>query len=305
MPAKYHVLKEHCIGRNIVQLPDAFFSSDIATGYFTSGNIKGDVYPFDVAINAKNLTVEEFSNYIHIRTADLKNKDMGTLDVLRAEKKLSDVATLFRIQRVDNAFTSELYFLLNENLIIVKLDSFHNTYLGAEDRLVKFMSDFSITDRSKSTGFCLGAFSIQGNFVKENGGAYFRDDAGNTYDIKIDTYATDDGKGLLRRMLGPDSLLSLFHIGHTVLRSGERAAAGMRAQEWLGWTNLGEDGDEKTFKFVLETMRPKGSKATPSIQITYDSAKKLENGTETKTNLSDDEAIAIWDKVVNSIQAAN
>jgi hypothetical protein len=40
------------------------------------------------------------------------------------------------------------------------------------------------------------------------------------------------------------------------------------------------------------------------MQLTYDLPKKLEDGSETTTNLSDDEAMAMWDKVVDSIQPA-
>lgn len=302
---KYNAVANHCMGRSSIQLPTAFSASDVTIGYFKSVSSGVEIYPFDVKIDSRKLSKKDFSNQVLMRSTDFKNSASETVDVFRAEKKLSDVATLFRIQAVKDAYENELQFLLDGNLVVVRLDSYGSSYVAAEDRLIKFMSDFSIADQGKVRGFCVGPITIQGDFDEESGGWYWRDNAGNTFDIKIDTFATEDSRTLLQRMRGPDSLLSLFHIGHTVLRSGERAVAGMRAQEWLGWTNLGENGDEKTFKFVLETMRPKGSRMTPSITVTFDSAQKLENGTDTKTNLSDDEAMAIWDKVINSIQPAN
>lgn len=302
MPEKYNNFIQYCVGRNVIKIPDVFSASRVTSGYFRAFSNGEKIYPFDVNIDKKKLTQKDFSNHISTRAGELKSSGTASVDVLRAEKKLSGVATLFRVQQVDDAYQDELHFLLGENLIVVTLDSYRNTYLAAEDRLVKFMADFSLTDQDRTSGFCLGPVTVHGNFDQESGGSYFRDSAGNTYDIKIDTFAKDDPKRLRQRMSGPDSLLSMFHIGHTVLRSRDRTTAGMHAQEWLGWTNFGGENDGKTFKFVLETMRPKASKTTPSITITYDSAQKLADGTETKTNFSDDEAMAIWDKVIDSIQ---
>lgn len=304
MPGKYASFATHCLARSNFQLPDIFLPSNVAPGYFKKSIHAGKDDPFDVVIETDKLAKIDFEKNIALRSASLKVSAIPDLDILRMEKKLSQTATLFRIQQVEEAYQNELHFLLNDSKVIVKLDSFHNTYYAAEDRLIKFMSDFIIQGNGSEPGFCLGPLSIRGDFVDESGKSYWRDNAGNTFDIKIDTFGTNASRLLLERMAGPDSLLSLFHIGHTVLRARERTVAGMRAQEWLGWTNLGENRNEKTFKFVLETIRPTGGRATPRIQLTFDSAQKLEDGTETKTNLSDDEAMAIWDKVVDSIQPA-
>lgn len=61
---------------------------------------------------------------------------------------------------------------------------------------------------------------------------------------------------------------------------------------------------KKAFKFALDTMRRTRGKSTPNIVVTFDSAQQLDDGTETKTNLSDQEAMALWDKIVNSIEMA-
>lgn len=302
MPEKYNNFSKDCRGRNIIAFPDEFSESRIATGNFNPAEPKVGTYPFFVVVERRILTQQEFSNHLLQRRAHLKENPIPTLDILRLERKLSTSATLFRIQQVDDAYQSELHFLLGGNLVVVKLDSYENKFEVAEDRLIQFMSDFSITKESTVKGFCLGALTIQGNYSQESGSYYWRDNDGNTFDLEIDSFNTEDPRNLLQRMAGPDSLLRIFHIGHTVLRSGERTVAGMRAYEWLGWTNLGQDGDKKTFKFVLETTRPKGSRTTPSIKLTFDSAKTLEDGRETSTNLSDEQAMAIWDRVVASIQ---
>lgn len=304
MPEKYSSFVSHCMGRSVIQLPVDFSESNINVGEFKSVKLATEDSPFHVLVERRKMTEKEFSDHILARRTTLINNATETVDILRLERPLNGIATLFRVQQIKESYQDELHFLVGGNLVIATLDSYENRYAIAEERLVQFISNFSITSESKVNGFCLGALTIQGDFDQENGSYYWRDRAGNTFDIKIDTFRTESPRSLRRRMAGPDSLLTLFHIGHTVLRSRERTAAGMRAQEWLGWTNLGEKGDEKTFKFVLETTRPIGGLATPSIQITFDSAQKLEDGSETRTNLSDDEAMAMWDKVVESIQPA-
>ncbi len=302
MPGRYNSFVTHCKGRNLIQLPEKFVEARIATGDFKSSNVPSDNPSIHVVVDKRKLAKDEFAFSILKRRSELQHRATATVNIIRLEQKISDVATLFRVQEIEDAYFSELQFMLGENLVVARLDSFKNTFTAAEDRLIKFMSDFVIADGRGGDGFCLGAVLIHGEYDRENGSHHFRDNAGNTFDLDIDSFNTEDPKSLLQRMDGPDSLLRIFHIGHTVLRARERTVAGMRAYEWLGWTNVGEDGDKKTFKFVLETTRPKGSRIAPSIKMTFDSAQNLEDGTETMTNLSDAEAMAVWDKVVNSIQ---
>lgn len=246
IPEKYSSFSEYCVGRNFIEIPSLFSRSKKTFGEFTPAVYEVKSEAFNIVVDSEKWDKAKFSSHLKNRSEKLSDPGIiPTLDVLRREQRLSDVATLFRVQHVDDAFQNELHFMLGENLVVITLDSYENTYVLAEERLIKLMSDVVITDESNARGFCVGPVTIQGDFVQERGTYYWRDNAGNTLDIQIDTYATDDPKGLLQRMAGPDSLLCLFHIGHTVLRSGERTVAGMRAQEWLGWTKLGHAGDQK------------------------------------------------------------
>ena len=77
----------------------------------------------------------------------------------------------------------------------------------------------------------------------------------------------------------------------------------MRAQEWLGSAKISEE-DEKTLQFNLETMRATPGKMTPSLTVSFETAQPLEDGRPTKTTISDDEAIQLWDSVISSIRSA-
>jgi hypothetical protein len=145
---------------------------------------------------------------------------------------------------------------------------------------------------------------ITGQFKDESGSFLFRDGKGNDFGIEINTNQNGKDAPLLSRMSAPGSLLSRFNVKHTVLRAGERTVSGINGQEWLGWTELGEDMDEKTFGFAWEAMPQATAKNQPGITLSFESAQPLENGTPTKNALSDEEALALWDTIVGSIRPA-
>lgn len=302
MSEKYSSMTIHCMGRHIFSIPAVFSKTDVATGFFQSYNVDDNISEFDVVVRESPLAESQFIASISKRRAQLKSNVSETDNVFRLERKLSETATLFRIQRVEEAYVSELHFLRGKNIVEIKVKSYKNSFLAAEEGIEKLMSSIFIANQQSATGFCLGSLSVQGDFVQESSQTYWQDNAGNRFEFKIDSFTTQDPKSLLERMAGPDSLLSLFHIGHTVLRSGERKVAGMRAQEWLGWTNFDAGDNEKSFKFKMETIRAVGNRAAPSIAVTFDSAQKLADGTEPKTNLSDKQAASMWDAVIDSIQ---
>ena len=86
-----------------------------------------------------------------------------------------------------------------------------------------------------------------------------------------------------------------------VLRKDERQIGSARAQEWLGWAKLSVGDDTKTLKFALETMRERPGKTSPRIALTLDSAQPLEDGSPTKTAITKEQAIQLWDSIVDSM----
>jgi hypothetical protein len=221
---------------------------------------------------------------------------------------LTDDATLFRVQRIDDAYVSEINFLRGTNLVTVRLKSFHNHFVVAEESLINFAAATRVADskagRSPIEGFCLGPVVVAGNFKDESAKFLFRDGQGNDLGIAIDTYKAGGEPPLLTRIAGPDSLLSIFDVKHKVLRARERTVGHLRAQEWLGSANLGKQGDEKTLKFALETLPLAPEKNEANVTLSFETAQPLQDGTPTKNVLSDEEALALWDTIVDSIRLA-
>jgi hypothetical protein len=308
MSSKDEAKTVHCIGRTLITLPSSFVESSVTTGIFKLEEDGGQGRSFDVVVRKGLNTIERFSAEVQMRRAKLKDEEDGSLDILRLDEEISEGINLFRVQQIDDAYVSEVYFLLGPNIVTVRLESYHETYLKAEATLLKLVKEMHLSNVNSPDrpgfGFCLGGITLTGKFSLESGSFLFRDGKGSSFAFDINTYALDDEKPLLERMSGPDSLLTVFNVNHKVFRTRERTVAGMRAQEWLGSAKISDDPEAKTLKFTLGTMRAKPGRTAPSINLEFDTAQPLEDGTQTKTHISDDEAIRQWDAVVDSIQPA-
>jgi hypothetical protein len=298
----------YCVGRNILDMPASFSQSKVTTGVFREARMLDRDPAIEVTVSAMGWTKEQFALGVSKRRNELKDAAHETVNVLQFEKTFNDEATLFHIRRIEDAYVSEINLLRGTHMIAVRLKSYHGQFLAAEERLVRFAAGIVEKDKGDSSmqpsGFCLGPVLVAGEFNEEVGNFHFNDRKGDTFSAYIDSYKADPEVPLLERVNGPDSLLSKFSVNHTVLRAGQRSVANMRAQEWLAWAKLGQQGDEKTFAFSLETVRPKPGKSTPHLHLSLDTGQALEDGTPTKTNMSDDEVLRLWESVVKSIRPA-
>lgn len=300
---KHEAMITHCVGRHLISMPQKFQESPITTGIFRAAGLRSQDPAFEVTVRKGNFTQQKFIYEIQNRRVEMTRGGNDRVNVLRLDKQLPDGSALLRLQEIEDAYVSEINLLRKGIMVTVRLDSYQNQYLQAEERLIKFAARIKANQDGRSEGFCLGAVDIAGNFEAERANFWFRDNQGADFEVDVDTYAVDEGTTLLERMSRPDSLLAVFDVRHRVLRAQERLVAGMQAQEWLGWARLSDDSDERTLKFALETMRPKPSRVKPSISLTFNTAKSLDDGTPTKTLISDDEALQLWDAVVESIRS--
>lgn len=295
-----------CVGRSLIEMPKSFEGASVFMGGFRDIGSRFNDPRFDVVVQSKPFSKTEFVSEVQRRIAELKEKAGDTVDVFKYEKQIDENTAIYRVQEIDDAYVSEIKILVGKSLATVSLNSHKNQYIDAENRLLKLsrrVKEFA-GDVSKLTiqEFCLGPVIIDGDFSTENGKFLFKHGDDSDFQIDINTYAADEEKPLLTRMSGPDSLLRIFDVNHKVLRSGERNVANMHAQEWLGWAKLREQEDTKSLQFTLETMRPKPAKTTPKINVTYNSGNYLPGGEIAKATISDDHAIELWDRVVNSIR---
>jgi hypothetical protein len=298
-------VRQHCVGRNVMSVPEQFSVSSIATGQFRTAAMGEKGPMIEVTVRADRVTRNHFGREVDQVRAELQQRTSGDIDVIRLEKELEGQSTLFRVQQVDDAYKSEIVFLKNGNVIQASLESFQNGYEAAEAHLINFVTSLLPADPdpkiSGTQGFCLGPVVITGELKKETGSFSFSDKRGVTLELDLDTYAKDAKAPLLARASGPDSLLAKFDIKPTVLRSGERVVAGMKAQEWLGRIRTGEIQD--TYSFAIETMREVPGRGAPKLHLSLSTADQQPGGERSGKLLSDDQAMQLWDLIVNSIES--
>lgn len=298
----------YCVGRQQLEIPVSFALADGTQGVFKLDGMGSKDPSIEVSVIASGIDSKQFATELGKRRAALALTNSLGMDVLRLEKNLSPEATLYRVQRVDDAYVSEVDYYSGGSFITASLKSFHGKFLDAEEKLASFVKRFIARKEAGNPvgGFCLGPVIILGDFTAESVSVLYRstEHKGTEFGLAVNSYAPDEGVSLFNRMSGPDSLLTQFDADHKVLRKRELTVSGMRAQEWLGSIHLGEKQDEKKFGFALETMRTTPGKLTPKIHLSFDTGQPLADGSADSFVMTDSDAIALWDTVVKSIQLA-
>ncbi|MGZ5200549.1 MAG: T6SS immunity protein Tli4 family protein [Telluria sp.] len=300
-------VESYCVARSFISVPAEFSASPIVTAQIKTAAMD-EQQPFvDVMVRADHLLDSSLTVEVAKRRAELMDRSGDGVDVIRLEKAIDKRTTMFRVQRINEAYISEILAIRGGNLIRASLKSYHNTFPMAEARLIEFISSIDVTTNQLSTHagnyFCLGPVVVTADLRSEAGNFAFTDGRGSTLELDIDTYARDSRSPLLGRLAGPDSLMAKFNVGPTVLRSAERTVAGMKAQEWLGRVKTGDDLE--AYVFAMETMRTNPGKTAPKIHLSLETGERLPNGKVPGKVMSDDEAVKFWDVVVNSIRPAS
>lgn len=298
-------VKVHCVGRHQIAIPSSFSVSPISTGIFKIQGAEAQDPEIDVIVHSDITTKLKFDSAIQQRRSELSRSESKTTNLLKLDKTLPDGNVLFRVQEIEDAYFSEIYFLRESAMVKIKLESYGGEYLKAEEQMSKLA--MAITERDLSTKigsseFCLGPLLLKANLSQEIASFSFRDGQGLALEIDVDTFSQDDATPLLARMSGEDSLLNKFKVRHEVLRARERNLAGMKADEWLGIGYLGEGSQGRRLKFALETKRKNPTKSTPSIVLTLNSGQPLSDGTPATTRIEDEDTVDLWDRIVESIQ---
>jgi len=294
----------YCVGRSSINIPSSYQLADGTSGSFKFNGTSDDDSSIAVVVSKTTMDQAKFSAEINRRRAALKAAADETTDIFRHEEKLAAEAVLFRINRIDDAYVSEINFLRGPAFVTATIKSWDEKFLDAESVLEKFVQGVQLRVDGSSGAFCLGPVSVSGNFSEETGNYLFVDTVqrGNSLNLDIDTFRPDEKISLLQRMSGPDSLLTKFQSDHKVIRAKKTSFANMNGEEWLGSIKLGEPEHPKKFKFVLESTRSAPSRLAPYFHLSFETGKTLDDGNVDKTIISDDEAVRQWDAIVASVQ---
>ena len=304
MAATSKEVRTHCVGRHQIDLPAEFEQMMSATSVFTPPGLTEDDAPVEVTVVSNKIPQSEFKTRVDQRHARILAAADERTDILKEVLVLSKEATVFRINRVKNSYTSELHLWKGGTYLTAETKSYNQHFAQAEARLAAFAANVELAGPGHG-GFCLGPVAVKGQYAGESASYDFRSKARPDLlvSLEVNTFRPDESVPLLKRVGGADSLLNKFKANNKVMRQGELNVAGMRAQEWLSWIRLGEKADHKQYGFALETMRPKPALMQPHLHLELDSGQGTTNGEPNPNSLSDAEAVALWDAMVKSLRA--
>ncbi len=296
---------QHCVGRTIISMPDAYVLADGSTGSFKlAGQAEQDA-EISVVVTANHVTPVQFKAALASHRGELLAASNPLVKVLRFEQDFESRGTLFRIQEIADAYRSEIGFLVGTSFVVASLDSYGNKFLKAEEILGNFVRSVQSIDRSAGPqpGFCLGPVLVAGNPQLETARVLFRSESlkGTAFGVTTDTYRPSGEKTLLNRMSGPDSLMTVFEAGQTELRARELKLGELHAQEWLGFIKTKPNQGGKKYIFALETIRDRPAKTAPHLHVEFETGHAIGEGKYAPLTLNNEEAMAMWDAVVGSI----
>ncbi len=290
------VMKTHCIGHSLIDFPDSYALRSGVSGFFTPDQNRVEDGDIDLQVRPQ-ASAAEFQRQTHVRHEELAN-DAGLTSKLSEVRDLPDGGKLFRVHIIDDAYPSEVHWLLRDQYLIASVKSYKNQVVEAEMMLLEFLHNVVVPTETDDlrTAFCLGGIVVKGNYRAESSSFNFRSSATAdiAFSLDIDTYGKDAIQSLHQRMAGTNAVLKQFGIKESVLRKSENSIAGMRAQELASAIRPGEHGSTQDLQFILETMRPQPSPATPKIH--------LEMLVAGRSALDETGTSALWDSVTMSIR---
>ncbi len=299
-------METFCIGHHLIDIPNGFTPMTPFSAIFRAKKGHIDASTIDFNVYAVGSTPATFSAMIDKRHGEIVAFRRDNTNILKDVISKGPDSALFRILQIEDSYSSELHMRKDDFYFMARADSYEGHYDEAEADLSAFAQNIvGVKDVSnRPPGFCLGNVVVQGIYEVESTSITFRTDERPdiTLTVDIDTYALNEPETLLQRVSGKNSLLEIFDARHKVLRKGDLDVAGMHAQEWLGSVKLGENRDRKQFGFAFETRRPKPGPATPRIHIELDTGQNDRNGKRRENSLTDEQAMVLWDSIIESIR---
>jgi hypothetical protein len=288
-------MKSHCLGHSVIDLPEEYSLKSAVTATFTPDqNLVEDGY-IDLVVEPET-DMKKVSQRIAERHAELGAR-RGITSNLSQVRDMPDGGKLFRVQIIDDAYRSEVHWMLNGTYLVGSIKSFKNQVAQAEVMLLDFVRSVEPQRTvGPSASFCLGGVMVTGKYLSELASFHFASPQmpDTSFSVDINTYEKDDKDSLHQRLGGPDSLFKKFNIKESILRKTETTVAGMRAQEWISVIRPGEKDSDQDLSFLLETMRPIPSPAAPKIHLEMD---------VTGASAHDEKAaLALWDGMVKTIR---
>lgn len=298
--------KTYCIGRYLVDVP-------------ADAQINGQDYRYmfgRIESEPTQLDTESFKAMVDRRADELRatSEDKGrTLkDTVSASPTAKVLITSEKVFGSKN-YGFEAYWLFQRTLFTLKALDMDESVFKAKvlprlrDQLLPHLQARSSEDTPTQPGFCL-----KDGFIANDGASPQFEDAAITFkfaqwpgvwvSIETMTVAKLGQPSLLQRIDKglPDAFKDLVNQIR-VLRRGQRTINGRTGEEYLA--TFPTDAGYRLHQFQWEARGTEiGDGLTPTITVELESGMERENGVPIRPRLTDDQAIALFDAVANSVR---
>jgi Tle cognate immunity protein 4 C-terminal domain len=303
-------MRTHCVGRYLINLPEAFEQTPGSDVEFIYGLDK-DFQKINVKVARATNDQPTFNEIVAKRTASLAgswHRKAPSKSMLAAEQKVREDVVLVRAYRDSsllNVFQSELYALFGSavGLFSTRVFSTENPE-EREAALLKVVdrSRFVSTPDQAGRGACLGPLVIDAAQDGEIFSVSFRAKAHPdlVLSINMNSLVAESDGGLLKRWDSKSGMLSKLNFKSSVLRRGRVVIAGRPGEELL---DKGKEQDKIVREFTAEVLRPSSATfAAPSFAISMSMGGQVASGDYVDATWSDAQAMAVWDAVIKSIR---
>jgi hypothetical protein len=289
-----------CMGRFLIDVP--------AGSMLSGGNYK---YDFMVIEPMKSMTLEGFEKDVAKRELELKsvkNKDTKQgmlLQSVRPEEN-ARILTSWEADFGTDVISVNGYRWINSSRYQFKLDVAADRQESGMNRMRDALSRLRAradSDIPTEPGYCFaGGFISNPRWRNEEAGVDFRiaghpDTIVSVWFYPLSSFKHD--KPLLERMGGMTQLLGNLATSVHVLRKGDRQVGPYKGQEHLA--SAPNSGGMRGHAFVWETQG-EGTLDTPAIKIELSTGHSDRKGNPQKTSLTDEQAMKLWDDILNSFR---
>ena len=289
-----------CVGRFLIDIP--------AGSKFTGGNYK---YDFLAIEPVKTMSLEEFEKETTAHESILKSSINGrTKKSMLLESVQPEKTTRIFSSWKSDASTAQVvvfgYRWIGGHRFLLK-DSVDDDKqkVGMENmgKVLSRLRSRSETEMPSEPGYCFdGGLIANSEWENEEAGVDFRvadhpDTILSVWFYPLAKYKHD--KPLLERMGGMTQVLGNLATSIHVLRKGNRQVGPYKGQEHLA--SAPNSGGMRGHAFVWETQG-EGTLETPAIKIELSTGHADRKGNPQKTSLTDEQAMKLWDDILNSFR---
>lgn len=289
-----------CMGRFLIDVP--------VGSKVTGGNYKYDFIDIEPI---KAMSLEDFDKEVAEHESALKSatnartKQSMLLQSSQPEKNMKILAS-WKADFSTALINIDGYRWIDGNQFRFQVEVGNGKQDSGMKRMREALSHLRTRPRTEiptGPGYCfVGGFIANPEWENEEAGVDFRiadhpDTIVSIWFYPLSIYKHD--KPLLERMGGMTQLLGNLATSVHVLRKGDRKVGPYKGQEHLA--SAPSSGGMRGHAFVWETQGD-GTLDTPAIKIELSTGHQDLKGNPQKTSLTDEQAIKLWDDIVNSFR---